>query len=52
MKRKYKEEMEGIHDNASAFMAKVNFLNQAHLCQKVTFLNLMHMRKPKNEDLF
>ena len=29
MKRKYKEEMERVHDNTSAFMAKVNFLNQA-----------------------
>ena len=29
MKRKYKEKMEGFHENASAFMAKVNFLNQA-----------------------
>ena len=28
MNRKYKEEMERVHDNASAFMAKVNFLNQ------------------------
>ena len=29
MKRKDKEEKEGVHDNPIAFMAKVNFLNQA-----------------------
>ena len=54
--------MEGVHDNASAFMhlnikskkywVKLTFQTKlSHLCQKATFLNFMVMqiRKPENE---
>ena len=54
--------MEGVHDNASAFMhlnikassswLKLTFKTKlSNLCQKATFLNFMVMqiRKPENE---
>ena len=57
--------MEGVHDNASAFMhlnikskkywVKLTFQTKlSHLCQKAIFLNFMVMqiRKPENEGTF
>ena len=42
MQRKYKEEMEGVHDNASAFMAKVNFLTQAESFISKSYISQLH----------
>ena len=39
MKRKYKEEMAVVHDDTSAFMAKVNFLNQAESFMSQSYIS-------------
>ena len=39
MKRKYKEEMEEVHDNSSVFMAKVNVLNQAESFMSESYIS-------------
>ena len=39
MKIKYKEDMEGVHHNASAFMVKVNFLNQAESFMSESYIS-------------
>ena len=55
--------MEGVHDNASAFIGNENKLLIAKvtllfnpswvICQKAKFLDsmVMHIRKPENEDI-
>ena len=42
MESKCKEQMEEVYDNASGFIAKINFLNQAESFMSERYISKLH----------